>query len=38
VPKVTRWEMLKNKAILPSATLLWENDTIEQEVKLHSVS
>ncbi|KAF6682209.1 MULTISPECIES: type I restriction-modification system subunit M [Pantoea] len=38
VPKAARWEMLKNKAMLPTGTVLWVDETTGQEVKLRSVS
>lgn len=38
VPKPARWETLRNKAMLPTGTVLWVEDNTGQEVKLRSVS
>ncbi len=37
VPKAARWDTLKNKATLPTGTILWQDET-GQDVKLRSVS
>ncbi|WP_292258205.1 class I SAM-dependent DNA methyltransferase [Marinospirillum sp.] len=37
VPKIARWITLKEKAVLPLGTVLWEDET-GKEVKLRSVS
>lgn len=38
VPKAARWDTLKNKAMLPTGTVLWVDETTGQDVKLRSVS
>ncbi|MBS0879820.1 type I restriction-modification system subunit M [Pantoea sp. JGM49] len=38
VPKAARWETLKNKAMLPTGTVLWVDEATGQDVKLRSVS
>lgn len=38
VPKAARWDTLKTKAILPTGTVLWVDETTGQDVKLRSVS
>lgn len=38
VPKAARWDTLKTKAMLPTGTVLWVDETTGQDVKLRSVS
>ena len=38
VPKAARWDTLKNKAMLPTGTVLWVDETTGKDVTLRSVS
>jgi type I restriction enzyme M protein len=37
VPKAARWDTLKNKAMLPTGTVLWVDETTGKDVTLRSV-
>lgn len=38
MPKTARWDTLKNKAMLPTGTVLWVDEATGNDVKLRSVS